>query len=72
MGIPIFGYLVISASISSNKNAREPWNEHMTLGDRETAEHFYYDYTDINEDASDDNTTYNVWKQEDEDFIDID
>ena len=31
-----------------------------------------YDYTDINEDASDDNTTYNVWKQEDDDYIDID
>ncbi len=45
--VGFFGYLVISASISSNKNAREPWNEHMTLGDRETAEHFYYDYTDI-------------------------
>ena len=45
--VGFFGYLVISASISSNKNAREPWNERMTLGDRETAEHFYYDYTDI-------------------------
>ena len=36
---------------------------------KETDFTIYYDRT---MDDSDDNTTYNVWKQEDDDFIDID
>ena len=47
LAIGFFGFLVVSAMVSSNNNAREVWNEAMTLGDRATAKHYYYDYTDI-------------------------
>ena len=39
--------LIIMGSAKSSQATKEPWNINMTLGDRETAEHIFYDYTDI-------------------------
>ena len=41
------GYLIVAGAISNDKAQKEAWIPAMTLGDRETAEHFFYDYTDI-------------------------
>ena len=41
------GYLIVAGAISNEKAQKEPWVPAMTLGDRETAEHVFYDYTDI-------------------------
>ena len=43
----LFIALIVSSAVSSNENARKAWNDNMTLGDRETAENVFYDYTDI-------------------------
>lgn len=41
------GYLIVAGAISNDKAQKEAWVPAMTLGDRETAEHVFYDYTDI-------------------------
>lgn len=41
------GYLIVAGAISNDKAQKEPWVKAMTLGDRDTAEHVFYDYTDI-------------------------
>ena len=45
--IGLIGFLFVNGAINNNKSSQEPWNEHMTMGDRETAKLYYYDYTDI-------------------------
>ena len=45
--VGLIGFLFVNGTINNNKNSREPWNEHMLKGDRETAKLYYYDYTDI-------------------------
>ena len=41
------GYLIVVGSINNEKAQKEPWVAEMSLGDRENAEHVFYDYTDI-------------------------
>ena len=41
------GYLIVAGAISNDKSQKEPWVKEMTLGNRETADHVFYDYTDI-------------------------
>ncbi len=40
-------YIIVQGSISNSRAQKEPWDLAMTLGNRETAEHIFYDYTDI-------------------------
>ena len=40
-------YLIVAGAISNDKVQREAWVPAMTLGNRETAENIFYDYTDI-------------------------
>ena len=45
--VGFIGYLFITSAINTGKAQKEPWHKAMTLGDIETAEHIFYDYTDI-------------------------
>ena len=45
--VGFIGFLFVNGAINNTKSSHEPWNEHMTLGDRGNAKLFYYDYTDI-------------------------
>lgn len=40
-------YLIVAGAVNNDKAQREAWVPAMTLGDRATAEHIFYDYTDI-------------------------
>ena len=47
LALGFVGYLIVLGAINNDKAQKEAWVPAMTLGNRETAEHIFYDYTDI-------------------------